>query len=312
MSVLTLLLPPADRLAGHALTDSVARALGRADRTVGGDAGERAQLLRHFELLPRGWPVAALTRQHDAVDAAHAAWVRADPVYIRPDINGARLLAHGPALQLGREDAQALLPALKPLFGDTGFPIDAPTPDRWYLRLPLGAKLPRFAEPADALGADVFDHLPEGDEGRRWRALLSEAQVVLHNHEWNARRVASGRPPVNSLWFWGGGVLPDHVRGAHAVVQSDDVLVHALASAAGTTPTPLPNALVPPDADTACDLRGLRDAQALQHEWLAPALAMLQARRLDALVLDFSDGTGFRLERGQRWRFWRRPRAAFA
>ena len=54
----------------------------------------------HFDMLPRGWPVAAVTRQRDAGDAAQAAWLRADPAYIRPDINGARLLAHGEALAL--------------------------------------------------------------------------------------------------------------------------------------------------------------------------------------------------------------------
>src|SRR3546814_9323765 len=110
---------------------------------------------------------------------------------------------------MDEEDRTAFLPALRPLFGDAGFPIDAPHPSRWYLRLPHGAKLPAFAEPDDALGADLFDHLAEGSEGRRWRVLLGEAQVVLHNHPRNARRAEQGRPPVNSLWYWGGGVLPD-------------------------------------------------------------------------------------------------------
>src|SRR3546814_8075493 len=96
--------------------------------------------------------MAALTRQMDAGDAAGAAWLRADPSYVRPDINGARLLAIGAALGMDEEDRTAFLPALRPLFGDAGFPIDAPHPSRWYLRLPPGAKLPAFAEPDDALG----------------------------------------------------------------------------------------------------------------------------------------------------------------
>ena len=136
-----------------------------------------------FELLPNHWPLAALTRQADVGDAAGAAcWLRADPAHVRPDINGARLLAIGESLALTSQDSAAFLPALKPLFGDAGFPIDAPTPSRWYLRLPREARLPVFTEPDDALGADLFDHLAEGDQGRRWRTLLSEAQVLLHNH----------------------------------------------------------------------------------------------------------------------------------
>src|SRR3546814_1094626 len=95
---------------------------------------------------------------------------------------------------MDEEDRTAFLPALRPLFGDAGFPIDAPHPSRWYLRLPHGAKLPAFAEPDDALGADLFDHLAEGSEGRRWRVLPGAAQVVLHNHPRNE----IGRAPVGT------------------------------------------------------------------------------------------------------------------
>src|SRR3546814_2851149 len=95
--------------------------LGRADRAQSGDDGRRAQLRRHFRLTPDHWPMAALTRQMDAGDAAGAAWLRADPSYVRPDINGARLLAIGAALGMDEEDRTAFLPALRPLFGDAGF-----------------------------------------------------------------------------------------------------------------------------------------------------------------------------------------------
>ena len=309
MATATLLLPSHSRFARQPLPPALARSLGRADRTAAAEPGQRAQLLRHFDLLPRGWPVAALTRQLDAADAASAAWLRADPVYARPDINGVRLLAHGEAMGLGHPDIAALLPALRPLFGDTGFTIDAPTPGRWYLRLPREAKLPAFAEPADVLGADLFEYLPEGPEGRRWRALLSEAQVVLHNHPHNAARIASGKPPVNSLWFWGGGILPDHVASRHAGVETDEATLLALASAANV------QALVPsarfaaPSADTLYDLRGSHNCATLASDWLMPAIDALHRGELARLALDFADGNGFSIDRRQRWRFWRKPAA---
>ena len=312
----TFLLPARPRLAGQPLPDAVARALGRADRIPAGEPGEQAQLLRHFDLLPRGWPVAALTRALDAGDARLSAWLRADPAYVRPDINGARLLACGETLRLDRRDAEALLPALRPLFGDAGFPIDAPDPHRWYLRLPAGARLPRFASPAEALGADLFDQLPgagddAGPEGRRWRALLSEAQVVLHNHPHNAARVAAGRLPVNSLWFWGAGIAPDHVTTPAGRVASNDDLLRALAAAARTEAGPRAPAFAAPAADTLFDLRDLRDPATLHEAWLGPAIEAVRTRAIERLVLDSEDGTRFALEPGQRWRFWRRPAKAF-
>lgn len=308
MARLVLLLPERVRLQGR-LPEAVARALGRADTLAPGGQGGQAQLLRHFELLPRGWPVAALTRQLDAGDAALAAWVRADPAHVRPDINGARLLACGSGLGMDADDCRALLPALRPLFGDAGFPIDAPHPERWYLRLPREARLPRFATPEQALGADLFEQLPASDdapEGRRWRTLLSEAQVVLHNHPWNASRAAAGKAPVNSLWFWGGGILPDHVFATGlAQVASDDVLVRALATAAGCRVVSSASFALP-GADALCDLRSERELAGLVHRWLEPALAAIADGDLAELRLDFADGTGLQVERRQRWRLWRR------
>ena len=303
----TFLLPARVRLAGQGMPASIAIALGRADRT-NGEAGERAQLLRHFDVLPRGWPVAALTRAFDANDAATGAWLRADPAYVQPDLSGARLLACGDALQLDAAEAEALLQPLRPLFGDTGFPIDAPQPARWYLRLPREANLPSMASPDEALGADLFDHLPEGPEGRRWRALLSEAQVVLHQHPVNAQRVARGKPPVNSLWFWGGGVLPDHVTTSHASIASDEVTLRALAKAANCAATDLPARFAGPPA--LHDLRPQRDLHAMAEAWLSPAIDALRTGALAQLDLDCEDGARFTLRRNQRWRVWRKPLTA--
>ena len=317
-----LLLPAAARLGGVALTDAtVARALGRADRLPAAAAGEQPQLLRHFELLPRGWPVAALTRTLDADDAPLSAWLRADPAYVRPDINGARLLACGEALRLERHDVAELLPALRPLFGDPGVPLAAPDPHRWSLRLPRGARLPTFVPPADALGADLLD-VPgagggDGPEGRRWRALLSEAQVVLHNHPRNAARIASGRPPVNSLWFWGAGIVPDHVTTRAGAVASRDILLRALGTAAGARVGDVPEAFVVPGADapeggTLFDLRDRRDPARLERDWLAPAVDAIGDGAIGRLVADLEDGTRLALSHGQRWRIWRRPLRALA
>jgi hypothetical protein len=219
-------------------------------------------------------------------------------------------------MHLSREDADALLPALRTLFGDAGFPIDAPVPGRWYLRLPPGAQVPSFAAPGEALGADLFDALVGTDPARdanrrRWRTLLSEAQVILHNHAWNAQRAQRGLAPVNSLWFWGGGSLPDQVRGDAGQVLSDDVLLQALAGRAGMAAQGMGDTgFAAPARDTLIDLRGARDAAVVSQDWLAPALAALRQRTLAALQLDLEDGTRYRLLAKHRWRWWRQPAQA--
>jgi hypothetical protein len=296
-----LLLPSRARLAGA--SPRLDRVLARGDRSQAA-AGDEAQLQRAFDLLPRGLPVAALTRQFDRGDALHHAWLRADPAHVRADLGAGRLLACGD-LGLSEEDVEALLQPLRPLFGDAGSPISAGAPSRWYLALPRDARLPEFVPPSRGLGDDIYAHLPEGETGRRWRRLLSEAQVTLHNHPLNEARAREGKLAVNSLWFWGGGTLPDHVRCAHARVASDDLLIAALARQAGIERFELPAALPAGSAaGSLYDLRRVRDAAALERDWLAPLLA--RQRRDEVLRLDFADGMQVEYRRGHRWRFWRR------
>lgn len=301
LSQLTLLLPERRRFSGQPISPAAGKILGRADRGADMPPGERAQLQRYFELLPRGWPMAAITRDADAGDAAANAWLRADPVCLRPDMSGARLVAWG-NLGLSASEADTFLRALRPVFGDAGFLISATAPERWYVQLPRESKLPSFTDPRDALGENLLAHLPEGPEAKRWRVLLNDAQVTLHNHPRNAERLAAGLMPVNSLWFWGGGVLPDAVTCRSHCVISDDEELLALAGRAGASLARLET------GDTLLDLRRARDWPDLERSQLEPALASLR-RRHGRLLLDFADGANFRIELRQRWRLWRKPLA---
>ncbi len=286
------LLPERRRFAGQNLSPTVAKVLGRADRLADGAVGEREQLARYFDITPRGWPMAAIGRQHESNDVPQGqSWLRADPVHVRPDMGGARLLAWG-NLGLAVEEADAFMQALQPLFGDAGLPISRMNPERWYVALSRELSLPSFTHPADSLGEDLLKHLPEGPEGRRWRLLLTEAQVLLHNHPLNATRVARGQLPVNSLWFWGAGALPVSVRSCVRQLESDDFELLALA------------ALVSGDDAVAAGPQRLVDMRS-ERQW--PAVEQVLTAAKLPLLMDFSDGARLRIDPGQRWRFWRRP-----
>jgi hypothetical protein len=297
--LLVLLLPETRRFAGQPLGADSAKLLGRAEPMLSTESGEPAQLLRYFDLHPRGWPMAAITRQADCGDAAHHAWLRADPAYVRADMGSARMLACGD-LNISADEADAFIKPLRPLFGDIGFPISAPVPSRWYLMLPLESKIAPFAPPAEAVGGDVFAYMPEGAEGKRWRSLLNEAQIALHNHPRNQERIAAGLLPVNSLWFWGGGGLPDHVRCSAQIVISDDHELQALCRLAGVATEPKDM------GDRIVDCRRERSWTRFESEHLDDGVRQL-GKRYSRLVLDFADGIGFVIEPRQRWRLFRRP-----
>ncbi|MFT3806474.1 phosphoglycerate mutase [Arenimonas sp.] len=297
--MLVTLLPERRRFGRLRLDADIARLLGRGDRLPDGEVGEQAQLARHFQPVPNGWPMAALQRQADCGDASGFRWLRADPVHVRPDINGARLMAWG-NLDLDPAEAEALLQALHPVFGDAGMPLTAGAPERWYLQLAIDAPLPDFSPPEQGLGDDLFRHLPEGGQGRRWRALLNEAQILLHNHPINAARAARGRLPANSLWFWGAGVVPEEVRSRLSSVSSSENDVLALATAAGIAVDGAGQ------GDRLLDLRRERDWRSVEGE-LSLAGRSEKFATHDSIVLDFADGARWRLRPAQRWRFWRRP-----
>lgn len=275
--------------------------LARADRLSDGSAGYLAGLTDHFRGTGSPLPAAALTRQLIAGDAEGASWLSADPAWVQPDLNGVRLLACG-QLGLSMDSAQALAAPLKPVFGDAGMLLEVCTPDRWHLRLPLHMPLPTFAAPEQALGEDLAQHLPQGPEGRRWRALLNETQVILHQHPLNAERRAQGLAPINSVWFWGGGSLPGALKSSLAGVVSDDLPLRALAHRAGVVLHPrTPETVLMARSNWLIDLQDLPASDIAATWW--PTLQPMLDRQ--PTILHFASGERWRRKPWHRWRFWR-------
>jgi len=316
---LNLLLPARKRVESAI----VAHWLARGDRQPDAAPGRESVLRECFETGVAGFPVAALTRQVDVGDAADSTWLRADPAFVMADAVTLRLLACG-NLGLSTEDVEACAQALQPLFEDTGFIFDAPHPQRWYLRCPPEAKLPTFSSPDEALGDDLANHLPEGENARLWRGLLNEAQIVLTQHPMNARRAQRGLPPVNSLWFWGVGALPARVRTEFDHVISDDEVVAALAKLAHVPlfrrmlESSLYDVQRSEELDSSfrwnnekkqsvlLDLADRRDVAELDREWLVPLADALKHKQVTQLDLRFENGERYVVKPIHRWHFWRR------
>jgi hypothetical protein len=280
--------------------------LARADRLPDGPRGYLAGLMHYFDSVGdgTGLAAAALLREHAAHDAGDLPWLCADPCWVQAEMNGARLLACG-QLGLSMEEAEALAAPLRPVFDDAGMRLEVTAPDRWQLQLAPGTPVPDFAAPEQALGEDLFQHLPQGAEGRRWRVLINEVQVLLHQHPANAGRRARGLPPVNSLWLWGGGRLPSRVAATHAAVIGEDPLLVALAARAGVPVTPRTHASVLGAAvGTLVDLQDLPVAEIEQGWW--PAIDALLRRQ--SVQLSFASGERWRLRPWHRWRLWRSAR----
>jgi hypothetical protein len=275
--------------------------LSRADRLTDGHAGYLGGLGDYFHGIGADLPAAAMTREFLAGDAGDAIWLSADPAWIQPDMNGVRLLACG-QLQLSMDEALALAEPLKPVFDEAGLQLEISTPDRWHLKLPADTALPSFAAPDQALGEDLSQHLPAGAEGRRWRLLLNEIQVLLHQHPLNAQRRARGLAPVNSLWLWGGGSLPGPPKSPLRGVVSDDLLLRALASRANVAQHARTfESIAAATSGWLIDLQDLPPGEIASHWW--PTLQPLLDRQ--SAVLHFASAERWQRKPWHRWRIWR-------
>lgn len=290
------------RAVSKKIADQIGTLFKKSDHAEADKPDDRALYGDLFEPVPAGWPVAALTRQLDAGDAAGHAWLRADPAHFRAEPGNVRLLACGDVGQTVDEAAR-LHAALAPIFGDEGFELSAPHPHRWYLRafaVDASPDLPELPSAEAALGGDLFELWREDEIHRRWRRLFSEAQIVLAQHPVNQTRAQRGLPAINGLWFWGAGRWPSTVRTSLSSVHTRDALLAALATAAGIEFTDDPPTEIDESDHVLIDLRMSLDIDGallkVLEQWRTGRWRELEWR---------TRGGSWRLKRWHRWRFWR-------
>lgn len=247
-------------------------------------------------------------------------WVCLQPVHIHAARD--HLVLMDPALlTLEPAESAALREAIAPLLNDSGIALDAPHPGRWYLPEAVFGPLDA-TPPLRAAGRNIDVWMQSGPRERDWRRLQNEIQMTWFDHPVNQAREARGALPVNSVWLHGGGALQAVPRLADAVL-GDDPLLRGLALAGGAACLPLPPSLASLQADgTAMALLDacaspyiaedwgswIERLHALEADWFAPALAALEAGRLQALTLVLGGDdhhAEFTVRRGDLRKFWR-------
>ncbi|MGE5089312.1 MAG: hypothetical protein ACM3QY_09335 [Candidatus Levyibacteriota bacterium] len=305
-----LLFAPADLLGRD---PTCARLAGRAGAPRIQPEGIARAILDALQ-WPEGTAIAPLAALGAGDDPGEGFVAAADPVHLEAGATDVVLTER--IDDLDRDEADALVATLAAHFAVDGLRFRAPRADAWFIH---AERTPDVATtPIDAVvGRSLIAHLPRGPHAQAWKRWQDEAAMLLHEHPVNVAREARGRPTVNGVWFWGGGRLARHgsrapVRVAAAAGHEGD-LARGIALATGDSATPWPPApgwldevlrrRDPPDRDrggdpatvVVTDVIGNAGADggvgAFVRDWLAPALAALDQRRLDALHL-LADGNG--------------------
>ena len=217
--------------------------LARGDSQAEPEGGMESWLCRAFGADKQAdWPAAPFSLLADGGVPGCDYWLRVDPVSVQLMRNQLVLFADD-SIAPSEVEAAELCAALNRHFSAENLHFSAPHPRRWYLRLPQAPNLLTFPL-AQVNGRDIRHFLPDGADSADFRKLLNEAQMLLHAHPLNAARETAGLPPINSIWPWGGGVLPESIARPYAQVFADDALARGLALHAGAACHALP-----PDAD---------------------------------------------------------------
>ena len=272
-------------------------------------------------------PVGALTHYLvKGTDNAERWMMRADPVTIQPNRDHLVLMGNA-AIEISQRDSEQIAADINDTYGDTEWQISVISSTQWVIEQDKPEDITTHGL-SHVVGKNINDFLPRGEDSKKWRALMNELQMFLHAHPVNQQRQTQGLPLLNSLWFWGAGVLPIRMNtdDDKPFVQcwSQETLSLALARMAG-----VPRADLPADGD-----EWLRQAitpgkhllvidlldndyvksdpvewwQALgvfNERWLMPLVGAVKNKQLEKLILVNNDGARYQLTRKLANRWWK-------
>jgi hypothetical protein len=189
----------------------------------------------------------------------------------------------------------------------------------WYLRTDKAAQITTTL-PSIAMDKNVHHFMPQGPDSAKWKAILNEVQMLLHEHPANEEREASAEVAVNSVWLSGGGVMPifkglQHDVDLHDVnlTVADDVLNQGLAKLANIDNQSLPASL---DALFKKNVQHVRlqlsQTSHLDTTWFEPLFAALKNKQIEQLTLNlgfYEKTLVVVIKPLDIYKFWRKPQA---
>jgi len=270
------------------------------------------------------YPVAAVTRLVDDDHDLDGIWMRADPVHLRPERDAVVLLDNS-SFNLDKHEALILAADLQQVFTDREIELEAPTNNRWYIKL---KQLPEVSTTPihEVVGNDIDQNSVTGEDKVLWDQLSNEAQMSLHNCPLNDEREKRGELPVNGIWCWGAGELPKSKKQIWSRVYADEVTTQGLSILTKLPYADLPDSLEmlinqseEQDNVLAVISFGLRHQQYFDHngwqdfmgyleqEWFAGIENLIKQNELDELTL-LTGENKLSITKSSYKKFWRRQK----
>lgn len=303
--------------------------LSKSDCTVQPAEELESWLCKRFNIIMQqnNWPVAPVMLHADApglLKSDKDFWMRADPVHLRIEQNHI-MLADSQAFQISGQEAEEITRSLNDSLGDPGFSFMPLHPNRWYIRTAQAPEM-QTCTLSQVTCRNINHYLPTGSDSIRWHKIFNEIQMLLYDHPVNQSRESRGELTVNSVWFWGGGVMPQAILSPYTHIWSNNDLASALAIASHTGHSALPentrewlythssgNHFIVLDAlRSKAQYRNAYDWRetlaSMEQHWFTPIYDALKQRSIKELVITtFNEASlwNFVIKPADLWKFWR-------
>lgn len=237
LTSLTLIVPGLNPLRAEEEQDppewpQLARLAGRGSVTR--RQNDRAHDVLHAAVLDalqlRGaadeYPSAAVIRTAVSGERAGGFWLRAEPIHFAAGLDRLTTVPLRGAARMSAAERAALSPTLVEHLQGTGFELHDGAEGEWLLRSePLQVQT---VSPDFAAANPMEQILPRGHDAGGLRRLMTEMQMLLHEHAVNAQRQARGLPALNAIWLHGEGMLSDVKAKSLPAACGDDVYLRGV------------------------------------------------------------------------------------
>lgn len=271
---------------------SLAHLLSRAQSTLHAMPLE-AKVCSEFGLqaMP-DFPIAPIAAKADGLALEGHLWFRADPVHFVLQRDAFSLHDEVP-IALDEAHAKTLIADLNQHFSQEGLYFACGNAGHWYVHCsetsdfhPVTTALPQLAA-----GKNVQHYFPQGKTAKKWRSVLNEVQMLLHEHPVNLAREKVHQLAVNSLWFSGGGKLPSvpEMMEKPTLMLADHPLYAGLANLVAIDFLALPNSVAFLSQHHNQNLRMFLTGDQVVNTkaaWISTVLALLKTRKIHTLTLN--------------------------
>jgi hypothetical protein len=256
------------------------------------------------------YPQAAVTRFADADDGAAGCWLLATPMHLAAGLTDVTLMALEGENAVDREERGRLAALLAPHLLDAGFELHEGAGGVWLLRSERQLEV-ETAAPASALIRGIDAAMPKGRDAAALRRLLTELQMLLHEHPVNIARARRSAPAVNAVWLHGVGAVGRIDRCELSEAYGEDAYlrgVYRLHEQQAPATASHANELLAQMRSSAVAVVTAHTLDDLEGRWLAPLLRALRSGAISQLDLVL-DRWRLTIDRNALFKFWRGARS---